>query len=205
MNTSPENYQNPKPAKRRLAFIVFVLAAIGIVAAWQASQHPGKITLPKVITAEQPGLYEVIRINDGDTLVVSQGGITETVRLIGMDTPEVKDPRKPVQCYGPEASAKTKALLAAAGERVRLVPDPLGDNRDKYQRLLRYVYLPDGTFLNQTLIKEGYAFAYVVFPFSKMDDFVAAETSAEATGAGLWGKCQVDESTKIKQTNQVSS
>ncbi len=197
--------QNPKPLphKRRLRLVIFGLLLIGAVAWWRASQSHVQVHLPAVVTANQPGLYEVTHVNDGDTIIVSQGGVSETVRLIGMDTPEVKDPRKPVQCYGAEASAKTKSLLK--GQKVRLEPDPLGDNRDKYQRLLRYVYLPDGTFLNETLVKQGYAFAYVVFPFSKMDQFKADEAAAESAHLGLWGKCQVNSSTKIKQTNAVSA
>lgn len=199
-----EQDQNPKPAsKRRLRLIIFALLIIGALAWWRASQSHLKVELPTVITNSQPGLYEVTHVNDGDTIVVARGGTSETVRLIGMDTPEVKDPRKPVQCYGAEASAKTKSLLR--GQKVRLEPDPLGDNRDKYQRLLRYVYLPDGTFLNETLIKQGYAFAYVVFPFSKLEQFKADEAAAAAAHAGLWGACQINDSTKIKQTNAVTN
>lgn len=198
---SPDQNPTPTANKRRFRLILFGLFIIGAIAAWQVTQHHPTIHLPKVITTEQPGLYQVTHVDDGDTIVVSQSGISETVRFIGMDTPEVKDPRKPVQCYGPEASAKTKSLLT--GKKVRLDPDPLGDNRDKYHRLLRYVYLPDGTFVNELLVRQGYAFAYVVFPFSKMDQFKTDMAQAEAEGKGLWGKCSVDESTKIKQTNPI--
>ena len=92
-----------------------------------------------------------------------------------------------------------------SGKKVRLEPDPIGDNRDKYHRLLRYVYLPDGTFLNETLVKQGYAFAYIVFPFSKMDQFKADEAAAQSANVGLWAHCQVNSSSIIKQTNPVSS
>lgn len=197
-----QNQNHPASNKRLLRLIVFVLLVIGAVALWQVSNTTSpRVHLPAVVTNSQPGLYQVTHVDDGDTIAVAQGGITETVRFIGMDTPEVKDPRKPIQCYGAEASAKTKSLLS--GKKVRLDPDPLGDNRDKYHRLLRYVYLPDGTFVNETLVKQGYAFAYVIFPFSKLDQFKADEQAAQAAKVGLWGKCQVNTSTATKQTNPV--
>ena len=99
---------------------------------------------------------------DGDTIVVKISGHEETVRFIGADTPETHDPRKPVQCFGPTAAAHTKSLRdrqkRTSGRR------PQDSDRDKYGRLLRYVYLPDGTLLNAELIRDGYAFAYTVFP-----------------------------------------
>lgn len=187
-------------AKRGLRLFIIALMIIGAWAFWQIAQRT-RIHLPSIVTSDQPGLYTVTHIDDGDTIQVAQGGQTETVRFIGMDTPEVKDPRKPVQCYGAEASAKTKSMLT--GKRVRLAPDPIGDNRDKYHRLLRYVYLPDGTFMNELLVKQGYAFAYVVFPFSKIDQFKADELAAQSARTGLWAKCQINSSTEIKQTNPV--
>ena len=146
----------------------------------------------------QPGLYPITHINDGDTIVVAMNGKNETVRFIGADTPEVKDPRKPVQCFGEAASTHTKSLLT--GKSVRLVSDPLDSDRDKYGRLLRYVILPDGTDYNAALIKDGYAFAYVVFPFQKLDQYRQFETEARSANRGLWAGCGIDNSTKIKQT-----
>lgn len=179
---SPDT-ENQKNNHRKFRFFVYSLIAIGFLALWQIAQTHPKLAISKVVTNDQPGLYQVTHFDDGDTIVVNEAGQTETVRLIGMDTPEVKYPRKPVQCYGAEASANTKSLLR--GQKVRLEPDPLGDNRDKYHRLLRYIYLPDGTFLNETLVKQGYAFAYVVFPYSKMDQFKADESAAQAAHIGL--------------------
>lgn len=195
--------ENPNSNHRKFRLFVFALIIIGFMALWQIARTNPKLAISKVVTNDQPGLYQVTHVDDGDTIVVNEAGQTETVRLIGMDTPEVKDPRKPVQCYGAEASAKTKSMVS--GKKVRLEPDPLGDNRDKYHRLLRYVYLPDGTFLNETLVKQGYAFAYIVFPFSKMDLFRADEALAQAARVGLWANCQINTSTIIKQTNPVSS
>lgn len=144
--------------------------------------------------------YTVTEVSDGDTIKVKMGDKTETIRFIGVDTPETKDPRKAVQCFGKQASDFTKNLLL--NKQVRLESDPNDSDRDKYKRLLRYVYLGE-TLVNQELIKQGYAFTYVVFPFTKMDDFRASEQEARSNNRGLWGGCTVDESTKVKQTNNA--
>ena len=152
----------------------------------------------QTIVQSQPGLWRVTKAVDGDTLDVTQGSQKERVRLIGVDTPETHDPRKPVQCFGLAAAAHTKQTLE--GKTVRLEPDPQDSDRDKYGRLLRYVYLPDGTLYNAALVHDGYAFAYVVFPYTKIDQFRALETDARTHNRGLWAGCNVDASSKIKQT-----
>jgi micrococcal nuclease len=121
----------------------------------------------------------VTRVIDGDTLVVSGVGI---VRLIGVDTPETVDPRKPVQEFGRGASAFTKRL--AEGQSVRLEFE--GSRQDKYQRTRAYVYLADGALLNAALIREGYAHAYVQVPFSKMEEFRSLQREAMTHSRGLW-------------------
>jgi micrococcal nuclease len=148
-----------------------------------------------------PGYDPVVRTIDGDTIVVRIAGQTETVRFLGMDTPETHDPRKAVQCYGEIAAAKTHQLLA--GKQVRLEGDPQDSDRDKYHRLLRYVYLPDGTFVNQYLTEHGYAFAYTIFPLTKLDDFRAWEAEARSARRGLWGSCQVHLDDQVEQTQNI--
>ena len=135
----------------------------------------------------QAGLYQVTEVYDGDTIAVNMNGTLEKIRLIGVDTPETKDPRKPIQCYGPEASAYSHHILDHA--KVRLVADPLSTNRDRYNRLLRYVYLSDGSFYNKKLLQAGYARAYTGFPFSRSKDFTIAEQAAKDTHLGLWNSC----------------
>lgn len=127
-----------------------------------------------------------MKVVDGDTISISYfNGETKKVRLIGIDTPETVDPRKPVQCFGLEASAKTKALLE--GQQVKLVKDSVGDTVDKYGRLLRYVYrYPDNLFVNAELVKQGYAYAYLTYPFSKSAEFKQYENSARQNLVGLW-------------------
>lgn len=137
----------------------------------------------------QPGLYRVSSFVDGDTIAVDMNGSTEKVRLIGVDTPETHDPRKSVQCYGQAAAAFTRQFIGA--NQVRLQADPLNTNRDRYNRLLRYVYLPSGELVNAEIIKQGYGFAYTYFPFSKLDEFKGYQKQAEANGQGLWNECQV--------------
>lgn len=88
----------------------------------------------------QAGMYRVVRVVDGDTITVAWRGQMERVRLIGVDTPETHHPDTPRQCYAPEATRFTEHLIR---DKVRLVADPLGDNRDIYERLLRYVYTPE--------------------------------------------------------------
>jgi micrococcal nuclease len=134
----------------------------------------------------QPGTTAVERVVDGDTIVVRGG---ERVRLIGMDTPETVDPRKPVQCFGEAASRRTKQLLPV-GTAVRLVYDV--DRYDRYGRTLAYVYrAADGLFVNASLVQDGYAVAYTVPPnVAHADQFVALQRDARRAGRGLWTKCR---------------
>ena len=192
LQPSPENGR----IRRRTATVSSLLLAI-ILALITAYNNPD---IRKVVVESQPGMYTVTHVNDGDTIIVKQGdGGEETVRFLGVDTPEVKDPRKPVQCFGEAASAHTKAVIAV-GSGVRLAPDPQDTDRDKYGRLLRYVYLPDGTLYNAQLIKDGFGFAYTVFPLTKLAEFKALEADARANNRGLWAGCNINESSKIKQT-----
>ena len=123
----------------------------------------------------------VKRAVDGDTLLLTNG---ERVRLIGVDTPETKHPKKPVERFGKEAYLFTKKMVE--GKEVRLEYD--WPRRDKYKRLLAYVYLMDGTFLNAEIVKQGYGFAYTRFPFKYLEEFRRYEREARENGKGLWGK-----------------
>jgi len=145
-----------------------------------------KVTI-QVIARNQPGLYSVAYFVDGDTIALNMNGKTEKVRFIGVDTPETHKPNTPVQCYGPAAAAFTKSFIG--NQRVRLVSDSLSTDRDRYGRLLRYVYLPDGTNLDEKLIQEGYGFYYPYFPFTESTQFAADEQSAMSAHKGLWGNC----------------
>ena len=110
------------------------------------------------------------------------------MRLLGIDTPETVDPDRPVECFGPEASALTAELLPD-GTEVQLERDDEG--RDHFGRLLAYVFrADDDTFVNEALLAEGYAEVLVIEPNGAYADRLRqAESSARASGAGLWGSC----------------
>lgn len=122
----------------------------------------------------------VQRVIDGDTIELENG---QKVRYIGINTPETVDPRRKVECFGKEASAFNHNLVE--GKFVRLVKDI--SETDKYGRLLRFVYLEDGTLVNEVLVREGYAYASVYPPdISKKDLFSEAESAARIEKQGLW-------------------
>ncbi len=175
--------------RRKHAISMGVMLLLAIPAMISQS-HGSFINLKKTVMADQPGLYRINHFVDGDTISVDMNGTSETVRFIGIDTPETHKPNTPVQCYGPSAAAYTQNRIKAAGGRVRLVADSLSTNRDRYNRLLRYVYLADGTNLDQELVAKGYAFTYVSFPFTKSDAFSAAQADAKEHALGLWGNCK---------------
>ncbi|TAN57230.1 hypothetical protein EPN15_04940 [Patescibacteria group bacterium] len=141
---------------------------------------------PSVPQPSQPtNLFNVVSVVDGDTIKVSINGATQTIRLIGIDTPETVDPRNPVQCFGKEASDKAKSVLT--GKMMRLESDPTQGDLDKYQRLLRYVFLADGTFFNKMMIADGYAHEYTYnTPYQYQAEFKAAESAARTAQLGLW-------------------
>jgi len=122
-----------------------------------------------------------IRVIDGDTIVLDG---KETVRLIGVDAPESKDTREPVQYFAEESYKFVKSMVE--GKRVRLENDR--ERLDKYGRTLAYVYLEDGTFINAEIIKQGYGFAYTKYPFKYMEEFRRYERGARESKRGLWAE-----------------
>lgn len=181
-----------KLTQRQRKKLVAALVALALLAIGAISEHYHvKLPLENQVAQNNvvsSGFYKVVKFDDGDTIVVDMNGTKETVRFIGVDTPEVKDPRKPVQCFGHAASAFTKQLIG--DHPVRLEADPDNTNRDRYNRLLRYIYLPDGTLVNAEIIKQGYGFAYTSFPFTKKAEFKNYENEARQNNKGLWGSCE---------------
>ncbi len=143
---------------------------------------------PAAVATVEEGV--VVRAVDGDTLVVRIEGREEKVRLLGVDTPESVHPRRPVERFGKEAAAFTRRL--AEGKTVRLRDDPSNTNRDRYGRMLRYVFLPDGALLNAAIIAEGYGHAYTRYPFERMEEFRALERRAREEERGLWGALEAE-------------
>jgi micrococcal nuclease len=139
-------------------------------------------------------LFDVTSVVDGDTIKVSELG---TLRLIGIDTPETKDPRKPVQCFGAEASKRASELLS--GKKVYLEFDP-ANRIDKYGRTLAYVYREDGYFFNAEMVKDGYANSYTKYPHPKLEEFNVLAREAREKQKGLYSPdtCNGDTSQKAK-------
>lgn len=137
--------------------------------------------------------YKVTEVVDGDTLKASStdSNNTVSVRLIGIDAPETSHPSKPVQCFGRKASNKLTNLVES--KTVHLKSDDSQANQDKYQRLLRYVYLQNETHINKKMIRQGYAYEYTYnTPYKYQEDFRKAEKRARNTNAGLWASNTCD-------------
>ena len=125
----------------------------------------------------------VVRVIDGDTIEVEVEGVTATVRLMGIDTPETKHPTRPVEYYGAEAAALAETVLS--GMTIDLTTDRTGDREDMYGRWLRYVVVR-GVDFNAALVREGYARAVRGFAYARRAEFIALENAARSRGVGLW-------------------
>lgn len=152
-----------------------------------ASERPDTVALPD---GSGTGLaLEVTHVVDGDTVDLRlPDGSNGRARLLGIDTPETVKPNTPVQCYGPEASARTKALLPA-GTEVLVQRDT--EARDRYGRLLVYLWRrSDGLFVNGALVSDGFARTLSIEPnHAHRRDLSADAADARTAGRGLWGTC----------------
>lgn len=182
---------------RRLAVDVLVaaIAAVTVLSATPsgtgvltaATPTPPVESIPEGATAAT-----VVRVVDGDTIRVEIHGSEETVRLILIDTPETRDPRRPVECFGRAASERINELLPE--DQVVYLERDVTD-RDRYGRLLRYVWVPsddagEGYLLNERLVREGYAALYTYPPdIAYVERIRTAQQAAVAEQTGLWGEC----------------
>lgn len=136
----------------------------------------------------RPNLDIVSKVIDGDTLVLMSG---EHVRLLGIDAPELEfdDEKRDTkrECFALESKKFLKDLTL--NKKVILKSDPLNKDRDDYGRLLRYVYLENGDFVNQEMLRVGAARSLIYFPFEEKDKFLNIENSAKSQKAGLWNIC----------------
>lgn len=178
-----------------VAALMVALAVAGLGACTTEDRRrepdPASSPAPTTGTARElpPGIdATVVSVTDGDTIVVdTAAGVTERVRLIGIDTPETRDPRRPVECFGREAAART-AELAGPGTPVRLELDV--EHRDRYGRLLAYVWTTEGVFVNARLVEEGWAAPYRYPPNVRYADLLSRlGTEARVGGRGLWSAC----------------
>ena len=126
----------------------------------------------------------VVRVIDGDTIDVDYNGAIERVRYIGIDTPELYAGTAP-ECFATAATAANRDWLA--GGEVQLIPDT--EDRDAYNRLLRYVYVDD-VFINAELVRGGFATALPIAPNTEhARAFQSLEAAAKAQSVGLWDVC----------------
>jgi endonuclease YncB( thermonuclease family) len=130
-----------------------------------------------------PGIYEVERVVDGDTLDLKQPHLR--IRLQGVNTPETVKPEMPVEPWGPEASAYTKQFIHEAGGQVRVEID--GEPLDRYGRHLAFLWSGD-RLLNEELVRKGLARATLQYDFGirKKDLLRQAQRQAEKDGVGIW-------------------
>ncbi len=188
---------------KKIIFLIIGLAVIVIGIYAQQKSHSGsvsgvQIAYDKSVKVVYGKPIRVARVVDGDTIVLING---DSLRYIGIDTPEEVDPRKPVQCYAKEAAEYNKQLVD--GKDVVIYKDVT--TKDQYGRWLGFVYLTDGTFVNEQLVKNGDAFAYPYKPdTSKAAQFDADQTAAKSANLGLWATCTVTKlSSGREQTNTL--
>ncbi|MFA9398327.1 MAG: thermonuclease family protein [Clostridiaceae bacterium] len=162
--------------KRMLSLFSSIILLLVIVSGYSISNNKDNET------SEIPGTrVKVIRVIDGDTIEIEN---KQKVRFIGIDTPETVKSNTEVQPYGKEASDFTKKMLE--GKYIYIEKDV--SDTDKYGRLLRYIYLEDGTFYNDLLVKEGYAKVSTYPPDVKyVDTFLESQKYAMENNKGLWG------------------
>jgi micrococcal nuclease len=175
-------------ARRFLLLLLALAAAAGGAGASGLLETGGEIDGADG-TSGDGEIGRVMRVVDGDTIQVQLGAGREKVRYIGIDTPETKDPRGPVQCFGREAADFNARLVG--GRRVRLVRDV--EERDRYGRLLAYVYRErDGLFVNAELARLGYAQPLAIAPDVRFAGrFAGLAHDAREQGRGLWAACRV--------------
>jgi len=181
-----------KLLKKRLAVAVILTIMAFIFSFFSPLPPVPKNIKPSPQTTSSPlsSLVKVTRVIDGDTIEIEGG---KKIRYIGINTPELHDPRKPIQCYGKEAMEENKRLVE--GKTVELQKDI--SETDKYGRLLRYIFLYDPSasssplFVNNYLINEGYAYASTFPPDVKYADiFSNSQKQAMDNRKGLWKDCK---------------
>ncbi|MBP6888278.1 MAG: thermonuclease family protein [Candidatus Pacebacteria bacterium] len=170
--------------KNRFIFIFVVIFALAYV--YEAdTKGIIDIGLPSESINTVGTYYKVDRSVDGDTIKVVIGDQIESVRLLGINTPETVDPRRTVECFGKEASERMEELVE--GKIVRLEYDDSQGYRDTYGRILAYVYLEDGQMVNRKMIAEGYAYEYTYLtPYQHQREFRQLQNLAKGGQKGLW-------------------
>ena len=145
-------------------------------------------------------IFFVRKFLDGDTIEIDYFGEKRKIRFIGINTPEIAhNAEEKDECGGREASLFLKKILFE--KKVKLAVDPFSSNEDKYGRLLRYVFTPEGKNANLQMLSSGWARAYTYFPFSLKSKFVTTEEEAQVKNLGIWKKCSRIEKSKKLRSN----
>ena len=185
--------------KKHIYLLIFlIIVIINLIFPSSTNKKPLKsdLTNNRQLTTDNPlatsssELALVKRVIDGDTIELESG---QKVRYIGIDTPELHNPKNNIQCFGEEAKSINQKLVE--GKIIRLEKDV--SETDQYNRLLRYVFLPDtnnasssGLFINQFLIEEGYALIATFPPDIKYAEFFRKKQKlAKDKNIGLWKQC----------------
>ncbi len=197
--------------RRNFIAVIFALtAAMLVVFDYSCSSNAPKTPLLSAVSqnsADQQKYdgkqFLIVKVVDGDTLDIDipDGNYPHTrIRLWGVDTPETKNPNTGVMYFGPEASAF--ATKAALGKRVTVYLDKHYGTRGKYGRLLAYVRLPDGKFLNEELLRQGYAYADTRFKHGLFNKYKQLESLARSQKKGLWAEVTPEQMPKWKQRRE---
>lgn len=192
--------------RRKFYFLVVVVATVFIFGRYIISTTSVRmsrqadvigVVYDYTIKTEHGRAIKVARVIDGDTVELVNG---ERLRYIGIDTPEEVDPRKSPQCFAEAAAAANKAMVES--KSIIFYDDV--SRKDKYGRWLGFVYLSDGTFVNQSLVARGFAFAYPYAPdISHAAEFARAETQAKDARLGLWAACKVFRTSSGREQTNV--
>lgn len=178
-------------SRKRLNKLFVGLVLVALISFYQYFTSktilPAPVPSKEVVLGQKDGNFTVTKVIDGDTIEVLSDEKKEKIRIIGINTPETVDPRKSVECFGREASNKAKEILL--NQAVRLESDSTQRDRDRYSRLLRYVYLPDGTDFGLRMIQGGYAYEYTYdTPYKFQNEYKKAQIEAETNKLGLWSE-----------------
>ncbi len=164
------------------------LAEKGYIKTSDTKQSTQSSVTTRTSTKSSPlgGVYTVSHVVDGDTVDAQDANGTIRIRLLGVNTPESVDPRRPNECYGKEASAYVKSVLQ--NRQVSIALDPQKPTMDDYGRVLAYVFRDDGLFVNKDLITKGFGYEYTYHKevYKYQQDFKQAQSVAQKGGAGLW-------------------
>jgi micrococcal nuclease len=192
-----DKFRRPYAMSRKKKNILLLMFFFFILPVLVALDHMGGSSLRQAVRRSlydnpdwkvyHQATFLVAAVIDGDTIdlaIPDANYATTRVRLLGVDTPETKNPETGVMYYGPEASAFTKKLCE--NQRVTVLLDAVADQRDKYERLLAYIRLPDGSTLNQRLIAEGFAYADLRFEHSLSDQYAQLQEDVIRDKKGLW-------------------